>query len=173
MVGRRNIGVLPVPTVITLLLLGVLTFLLGKTRIGRDLYAVEGNREAAHLAGVPVDRAILAAFAASGLLASVSGVLLAARINSANVQLGIDTPLLSIAAALIGGASLLGGRGHMIGSFLGVLALGMLTNGMNLVGIHTHYQIAIKATILIAVVSLDAFTRNMSHRLRRRQRIRA
>ena len=80
------------------------------------------------------------------------------------MQLGYDTPLLSISSALIGGASLLGGRGRIVGAFLGVLALGMLTNGMNLLGVHTYYQIAVKAAILIAVVALDAFSRTVAKR---------
>ena len=92
-------------------------------------------------------------------------MLLASRLNSATVQLGNDTALLSIAAALIGGASLLGGRGRISGAFLGLLALGMLSNGMNLLGVQTYYQIAIRATILIAVVALDAFAGNFGRRL--------
>jgi ribose transport system permease protein len=162
--GNGAVGIIPVPTLIALLLLAGLGLFLHSTRAGRNLFAIGGNREAAHLAGIPVDRFVTLAFMASGFLAGISGVLVAARINSANVQLGVDTPLLSIAAAIIGGASLLGGRGRMLGSFLGILALGMLTNGMNLVGVTTHFQIAIRASILIAVVALDAFTRKMSSR---------
>lgn len=166
--GSGSVGFIPVPTLVTLVLLVLLTLFLRSTRPGRNLFAIGGNREAAELAGIPIERFVILAFVGSGFLAGVSGVLVAARINSANVQLGLDTPLLSIAAAIIGGASLLGGRGRMGGSLLGVLALGLLTNGMNLVGIMTHYQIAIRATILISVVAIDAFTRNMSTRLHRR-----
>jgi ribose transport system permease protein len=99
-------------------------------------------------------------------LAALAGVLLAARLDAATVQLGADTPLLSIAAALIGGASLFGGRGSILGAFLGVLALGMLTNGMNLLGVHTYHQIAVRAAILIAVVVVDAVIGRLLRRRR-------
>jgi ribose transport system permease protein len=107
---------------------------------------------------------LLLAYTMSGLLAAVSGVLLASRLNSATVQLGHDTALLSISAALIGGASLLGGRGMVVGAFLGVLALGMLTNGMNLLGVQTYYQIAVRAGILVFVVTVDAISRTLGRR---------
>ena len=137
---------------------------LQRTRAGRNLYAIGGNREAAYLAGIAVDRYLLLAYTMSGTLAAVSGVLLASRLNSATVQLGNDSALLAISAALIGGASLLGGRGRIFGAFLGVLALGMLTNGMNLLGVTTYAQIAVRALILITVVAVDAFSRTIARR---------
>ena len=159
-----DLGPLPVPLLCSLVLLVLLSLVLDRTRTGRDLYATGGNREAAYLAGVPVERSLFLAFLASGLLAALGGVLLAARLNAATVQLGTDTPLLTISAAMIGGASLLGGRGTMLGAFLGLLALGVLNNGMNLLGVHTHYQIAIRALILIAVVALDALGAHLARR---------
>jgi ribose transport system permease protein len=163
--GGGSIGIVPVPLLITLALLILFASFLRWTRPGRDFYAIGGNREAAYLAGIGVLRCEFLAYVISGALAALAGVLLASRLNSATVQLGNDTALLSIAAALIGGASLLGGRGRIIGAFLGLLALGMLTNGMDLLGVQTYYQIAIRATILIAVVALDVFTRNFARRL--------
>jgi ribose transport system permease protein len=154
--GGANLGPVPVPLVISLLILFALWLFLERTRAGRDLYAIGGSREAAFLAGVSVEKGLMVAFVISGLLAAVSGVLVASRINSASVQLGTDTPLLAISAAMIGGASLLGGKGNIVASFIGVVALGMLNNGMNLVGVPTYHQIAIRALILIAVVALDA-----------------
>jgi ribose transport system permease protein len=168
--GGGSIGIVPVPLVLSLIILVGLALFLGRTRAGRNIYAIGGNREAAYLAGIAVKRYEFLAFVISGTLAAVSGVMLASRLNSATVQLGNDTPLLSISAALIGGASLLGGRGTILGAFLGVLALGMLTNGMNLLGVHTYYQIATKAAILIAVVAVDALSRTMA---RRRERVAA
>jgi ribose transport system permease protein len=162
--GGGSIGFVPVPFLITLALLFLLAFFLRRTRTGRNLYAIGGNRDAAYLAGIAVERHQRLAYLLSGLLAATSGVLLASRLNSATVQLGYDTALLSIAAALIGGASLLGGRGRIVGAFLGVLALGMLTNGMNLLGVNTYDQIAVRAGILIIVVALDAFSRTVMRR---------
>lgn len=162
--GGGSIGIVPVPFILSMIILAALVVFLGSTRAGRNIYAIGGNREAAYIAGIAVKRFELLAFVLSGALAAVSGVLLASRLNSATTQLGVDTPLLAISAALIGGASLLGGRGTIVGAFLGVLALGMLTNGMNLLGVNTYYQIAVKAMILIAVVAIDALSRTMARR---------
>jgi ribose transport system permease protein len=160
----NDLGPLPLPLLSSLALLALLSLMLSRTRMGRDIYATGGNREAAYLAGVAVDRSLFLAFLASGLLAALAGVLLAARLNAATVLLGMDTPLLTISAAMIGGASLLGGRGTMLGAFLGLVALGVLNNGMNLMGVHTHYQIAIRALILVAVVALDALAARLARR---------
>jgi ribose transport system permease protein len=162
--GGGSVGIVPVPLLITLALLVGLAIFLRRTRAGRNLYAIGGSREAAYLAGIAVGRHQFLAYVISGTLAAVSGVLLASRLNSATVQLGNDSALLSISAALIGGASLLGGRGRIVGAFLGVLALGMLTNGMNLLGTDTYYQIAVRASILIAVVAIDAFSITVARR---------
>ena len=162
--GNGSLGPLPMPLLVTLGLLGALTLFLRRTRAGRNLYAIGGNKEAAYLAGISVRRYQFLAFVISGFTAGLAGVLLASRLNSATVQLGADTPLLTISAAIIGGASLLGGRGSAVGAFLGVLALGALSNGMNLLGVQTYYQIAIRATILIVVVAVDAFSGNLARR---------
>jgi ribose transport system permease protein len=159
--GGGNIGLVPVPIIITLILALVLTVFLKRTRAGRNLYATGGNKEAAYLVGIAVERFQFLAFLISGTLSALAGVLLASRLNSATVQVGNDTPLLAISAALIGSASLLGGRGTVVGALLGVLALGMLTNGMDLLGVQTYFQIAVRAAILIAVVAVDALTRNL------------
>ncbi|MGN6307682.1 MAG: ABC transporter permease [Mesorhizobium sp.] len=154
--GAGQLGPVPVSLIVVLVLLGVLWVFLGHTREGRALYAIGGNKDAAFLGGVRVDRGLMVAFAISGLLAAISGVLVASRLNSASAQLGADAPLMSISAALIGGASLLGGKGAIVGAFFGVLALGILNNGMNLLGVPTYSQIAIRATILVAIVVIDA-----------------
>jgi ribose transport system permease protein len=158
--GGGGIGPVPTPFVVALLLAALLGVFLTRTRAGRNLYATGGSSEAAHLAGISVERSQLLAFAIAGFLSAVSGVLVASRLSSASVQLGNDTPLLAISAALIGGASLLGGRGGVLGAFFGVLALGMLTNGMDLLGVHTYVQIAVRAVVLIGVVVVDALARS-------------
>ena len=98
------------------------------------------------------------------MLSALGGVLLASRLNSASVQLGNDAPLLALSAALIGGASLLGGRGTIGGALLGVLALGMLANGLDLLGVETYHQIAIRAAILILVVVVMRSLGNLANR---------
>jgi ribose transport system permease protein len=162
--GAGNVGPVPIPLLFALGLAAILSLFLARTRAGRSLYAVGGNIDAAYLAGISVPRFQFLAFLISGALSSLAGVMLAARLNEASIQLGNDTPLLVITAALIGGASLLGGRGTIVGALLGALTLGMLTNGMDLLGVQTYFQIAVKAAILIAVVAIDSFTRNLAAR---------
>ena len=161
--GDGQIGPMPVSFLVVLAMLLSLYALLGHLRQGRNLYAIGGNKDAAFLGGVSVNKGLMLAFMLSGLMAAVSGVLVASRLNSASVQLGADAPLMSISAALIGGASLFGGKGSIIAAFFGVLALGILNNGMNLLGVPTYTQIAVRALILITIVVIDA----LATRLRR------
>lgn len=162
--GGGQVGPVPVPLIVVLVLLGGLWVFLERTRQGRNLYAIGGNNEAAFLGGVSVQKGLLVAFVLSGMLSAISGILVASRLNSASVQLGGDAPLMSISAALIGGASLLGGKGNIVAAFFGVLALGVLNNGMDLLGVPTYSQIAIRALILIAIVAIDALTNGLSRR---------
>jgi ribose transport system permease protein len=162
--GGGQIGPVPTPLIVVLAVLGGLWVFLERTRQGRDLYAIGGNNDAAFLGGVSVQKGLVVAFVLSGLLSAISGVLVASRLNSASVQLGGDAPLMSISAALIGGASLLGGKGNIVAAFFGVLALGVLNNGMDLLGVPTYSQIAIRALILIAIVAIDALTNGLSRR---------
>ncbi len=122
------------PILIVLAICVAVHVLLAYTQFGRNLYAVGGNLEAAFLAGIDVVRNKILAFVLSGLLAAVSGVLLASRLNSSTVHIGLDSGLWAIAAAIIGGASLTGGKGSVLGAVLGVVTLGVLVNGMNLLG---------------------------------------
>jgi len=148
----------PVPFIVVLLICGLVFVFLKYTKVGRNLYAVGGNAEAAFLSGIDIFSNKLIAFALAGLLASISGILIASRLNSSTVHIGLDSGLWAIAAAIIGGASMTGGKGSVIGAFMGVLTLGILVNGMNLLGVQTYYQIGIRAVILISVVTIDAIS---------------
>jgi len=155
--GSGSVGPVPIPAIIMLVLLVVFHVLLTYTRFGRNMYAVGGNQEAARLAGIQARRYLFWAFVMSSFCSALSGVLLASRLNSSTIHLGQQTALFVIAACIMGGASILGGRGSTLGAFLGVLALTILANGMNLLSIFTYYQMAIRAIILIAIVAIDAF----------------
>ena len=155
--GSGSVGPVPIPTIIMLVLLVVFHLLLNYTRFGRNMYAVGGNSEASRVAGIQVARYQFWPFVLSGFCAALSGVLLASRLNSSTIHMGQQTGLLVIAACVMGGSSILGGRGTAIGAFFGVLALGILDNGMNLLSVFTYYQMAIRAAILIAIVAIDAF----------------
>jgi len=156
----------------TLILTAVAVFCywwLNQTRSGRNIYAVGGNPEAARLAGIDLDLYRFLPYVFSGVCAALSGVLLASLLNTSTIHIGLDTPLAVLAASIMGGASLLGGRGSVGGTLLGVLALGMLSNGMDLLGVFTYYQIAIRAVILVAVVVIDSFYTNRIQTRARRQ----
>jgi ribose transport system permease protein len=155
-IGGGTIGFIPIPFLIALIILMVFHGLLTKMKIGRNFFAVGGDLDNAFLAGVPIFRSRFLPYVISSTLASISGIVLASRLNSANPQIGLDTALASIAAAIIGGASLLGGRGSILGAFLGVATLGTLSTGMNLLGITTYLQIGIKSLVFISVVIIDA-----------------
>lgn len=166
--GSGSVGPIPMPLIVVLVISLILHFVLQYTKFGRNLYAVGGNMDAAYLAGINVERFKIFAFMISGLLAAISGVLLASMLNSSSTQIGTDAALWAIAAAIIGGASMLGGKGNVTGAILGVLTLGILVNGMNLLGIFTYYQIGIRAIILITVVTIDAISAlNLRKRLAR------
>ena len=154
--GGGSIWLIPFPFIVSLLLLIAITTFLQKTRSGRNFFAIGGDLDNAYLAGIPIFRTRVLPFVISGTLASLAGVLLASRLESANPQIGMDTALASIAAAIIGGASMLGGRGSAFGAFLGVAILGILSTGMNLLGVTTYYQIGIKSAVFISVVVVDA-----------------
>ncbi len=156
--GAGSIGAIPVPFIIAIVMTCVSHIVLIYTQFGRNAFAAGGNRESAFLAGIGVDNTQCIAFIVSGCFAAIAGVLIASRLNSATVHLGADTPLWSIAAAIMGGASMQGGKGSVIGTFIGVLSLGILLNGTNLLGVQTYLQIGIKALILIGVVVVDAIS---------------
>jgi ribose transport system permease protein len=154
--GAGSIGIVPTPIIVVLLVALILHVVLKYTKFGRNLYAVGGNAEAAFLSGIRVNKYKFYSFMISSFLAAISGVLLASRLNTSTPHIGLDSANWAIAAAIMGGASMTGGKGNVLGSVLGVVTLGILVNGMNLVGVHTYFQIAIRALILLSVVIIDA-----------------
>jgi len=162
--GGGNIGFIPITFIFAVIVVLVFHVLLTKMRTGRNFFAVGGDLDNAFLAGVPIFRSRFLPYVICSTLASASGILLASRLNSANPQIGLDTNLFSIAAAIIGGASILGGRGSVFGAFLGVAILGMLSTGMNLLGITTYFQIGVESLLFISVVVIDAVIVKRSRR---------
>ncbi|MEV4561820.1 multiple monosaccharide ABC transporter permease [Kitasatospora sp. NPDC049285] len=148
---------------IVLLILGVLLFAFGylmrNSIIGRHTYAIGGNEAAAKLSGVRSKRVVFLAFVNMGVLAALAGLVFAARLNAGTPQAGINFELEAIAAAFIGGASASGGVGTVLGAIIGGLVLGVLNNGMSLVGIGTDYQQVIKGLVLLAAVGFDVYNK--------------
>ena len=159
----------PLPFFYVVGLYAVGTVVLNHTTFGRRLYALGGNESAARLSGIKVNRVRLIAFVIAGACAGIGAVLLAARLNSGSPNYGALIELQAIAAAVVGGASLAGGRGHVINTLVGVLIIVVVQNGLNLNAVATSVQsIAIGLIILLAVgidIWRDRFARLVSLRL--------
>ena len=150
----------PVPVIIMGVIYAIAHFVLRRTSFGRYVFAIGGNEEAALLSGVPVHFHKTMVYGASGLLTGAAAVVLTARLNSAQPIAGINYELDAIAATVIGGTSLLGGQGSVIGTLIGALIMGVLRNGLNLVGVSSFtQQLVIGAVIILAVLMDMAFKR--------------
>ena len=146
---------LPVYYLLFLVLLSA--FLLAKTRYFRQLYFIGGNIKAAELSGINAARSIIVNFIIMGLLAGISGVVVAARLRTAIGNLGAGVEMRVITAVIIGGGSLMGGRGDILGAFMGALFMGVLNNVMVIAGVNVYYQSIVIGLVLIGAVSIDAF----------------
>jgi ribose transport system permease protein len=152
-------GWLPVP-VLVMVIMGLLTaFVLGRTYIGRSMYAIGGNEEAARLSGLRVKRQKLAIYALSGLFAAAAGIVLASRLSSAQPQAANGYELDAIAAVVIGGASLAGGTGKASGTLIGALILAVLRNGLNLLSVSAFWQQVVIGVVIALAVLLDTVRR--------------
>ncbi|MBO9315598.1 MAG: sugar ABC transporter permease [Chloroflexus sp.] len=145
--------------VIVLVVVAIYHFVTTQTVLGRHIYAVGGNPEAAELSGISVKRITYIVFASMGMLSALSGVLFASRLRSATTTAGTLFELDAIAAAYIGGVSAAGGVGNVIGSIIGALVYVSLTSGMNLMGIDIAYQYIVRGLVLVAAVIFDVTTR--------------
>lgn len=150
---------IPVVLIILLVLFVAYSFVMRNTTIGRHAYAIGGNEAAARLSGVKSQRVTFLVFVNMGVLASLAGLVYAARLNAGTPNAGINFELEAIAASFIGGASASGGVGTVFGAVIGGLVLGVLNNGMSLVGIGTDYQQVIKGLVLLAAVGFDIYNK--------------
>jgi ribose transport system permease protein len=157
--GNGTLLGIPVPVMVMLSFLLLTHLLLQNTALGRYLYAVGGNEEAARLSGVPVARIKVFAYAYSGLAAGLAALVLTGRLNSAQPTAGTGFELDAIAAAVVGGTSLAGGRGTAWGTFLGALIIGVLNNGMNLLNVSSFYQLIAKGAVIVLALLVDRLVR--------------
>jgi len=156
---------LPLAGVLVVIFLVVLTFLAKRTPFGRHVYAVGGNAEAARRAGINVARIRILVFGISGAMAGVGGVILAARLNSVDLNVGGGTLLLdAISAAVIGGTSLFGGRGEVRSALIGALVISTVSNGLNTAGYKTGTIYIVTGVILLLAVTLDTIARRLQAR---------
>ncbi|MFZ0458235.1 MAG: ABC transporter permease [Rhodoplanes sp.] len=162
--GFRQFGIgylfgIPIPVYVMLFFLAVGAFFAERTVWGRQVYAIGANPEAARLSGVPVERRLLLVYTVSGAMAGLASLIILARINSAQGDLGEDLTLPAIAAVLIGGTSLFGGSGTVSGTLVGALILTLVVNGMNLLQINASWQPLATGLIVLLAVWIDLATR--------------
>jgi putative multiple sugar transport system permease protein len=153
---------LPNVLVIMTVLVGLYAFMTTRTVIGRQIYAVGGNAKAAKLSGIKTERLTFLTFVNMGVLAALAGLVFAARLNTATPKAGLGFELDVIAACFIGGASAYGGVGRVGGAVIGALIMGVMNNGMSILGIGIDYQQVIKGLVLLGAVCLDVYNQRRS-----------
>ena len=154
--GNGYVGPIPVPVIVMAVVYAVVWFVLERTRYGRHVYAVGGNAEAAKLAGVRVRRVITSVYVLAGACAGLAGVIFAARVISAQPTAGTGYELDAIAAVVLGGTSLAGGRGRIVGTLIGSVILGVLSTGLILLNVQFFTQLLIKGVVIILAVAIDS-----------------
>jgi ribose transport system permease protein len=155
--GSGRLLSIPVPTLLMVLVYVVAYVILVYTRFGRHVYAVGGNKEAARLAGISTNGVIMRVYIICGTLSALSGILLASRVNSGQPNAGLSYELDVIAAVVIGGTSLFGGRGTIVGTFIGAMLIGVLRNGLNLMNVGSYVQSVVLGVVILLAVLLDQF----------------
>jgi ribose transport system permease protein len=154
--GQGRVLNIPVPVYIAIVLSVVLWGLLRFTTTGRKWYAIGGNVEVSRLSGINVQRGRLLAFAAAGLISAVGGILLAARLGSASAVQGSDNLLFSVAAVFLGMTVIRSGRANLVGTMVGVAIIGVMSNGLNILGVNSYVQQVVTGLIIIAAVTLSS-----------------
>ncbi|MEM6427934.1 MAG: ribose ABC transporter permease [Deinococcota bacterium] len=153
--GYGQVWSIPVPIWVMLGVLVITHIMLRFTSLGRAIYAIGGNDEAARLSGIPVKRVLLFSYAYSGLTAAVAAMVLTGRLNSAQPSAGAAFELDAIAAVVVGGTSLFGGRGGVFGTLIGALIIGVINNGMNLLNVPSFYQQIVKGAVILGALLIE------------------
>ncbi|KYQ86755.1 MULTISPECIES: ribose ABC transporter permease [Thermoactinomyces] len=153
--GRGYFFGIPVPAVTMLITFFILWFILHKTSFGRKTYAIGGNETAAFVSGIKVDQVKCLIYSLAGMMAAISGAILTSRLNSAQPTAGTAYEMDAIAAVVLGGTSLAGGKGRIFGTLVGALIIGTLNNGLNLLGVSSFYQQVVKGIVILIAVLID------------------
>lgn len=146
---------IPIPVIIALVVALILTFITKKTKLGRNIYALGGNSQAAWYSGINIKLHTLIVFIISGICAGTAGVVLTARLGAAEPLAGIGFETYAIASAIIGGTSFFGGKGNIFGVVMGGLIIGVISNGLNILNVPTYYQQIVMGSLIIIAVSID------------------
>ncbi|MGH2787782.1 MAG: ABC transporter permease [Actinomycetota bacterium] len=162
--GADSVARFPLIAVVAILVAITGWFVLSRTKLGRAAYAIGGNREAAHVSGIKVNRSKIWIYVISGLMAAVAGFMLTGRQASANALMGEGMELQSIAAVVVGGTNLFGGEGGVGGTMIGILIIGVLSNGLNILGVTEFWQRVVNGLIIVLVVALDQWRRRAAQK---------
>lgn len=154
-IGGGSVGVIPIPIIIFLVVILIGIFLLNFSKFGRYVFAIGGNEQAAKVSGISVTGVKFACYAITGVCAAIGGIVLSSRVMTGQPNAGSGYELDSIAAVVVGGSSLAGGVGSIIGTVVGVLIIGFLTNGLELLNVSSYYQQVVKGIIILVAVLLD------------------
>lgn len=153
--GQGNLLGLPVPAITMFVSFLILWFILQKTSLGRRTYAVGGSEKVSFIAGININRIKIFAYALTGFLSALAGAIITSRLNSAQPTAGMGYELDAIAAVVLGGTSLAGGKGHIVGTLIGALIIGTLNNGLNILDVSSFYQQVVKGIVILLAVLAD------------------
>lgn len=157
-IGGGSLGFLPIPCLIMILVLLACFVLLYKTRYGRYVYAVGGNRDAAHVSGINTRKIICSVYLIAGILSALAGIVMTARVTSGVTSTGDGYETNAIASVVIGGTSLSGGKGRLWGTIVGILIIQVLSTGLDMLGVNAYYQMLVKGFVVIGAVMLDGLS---------------
>jgi len=160
--AQGYIGPIPVPVIITAILFVICSFMLSRMRIGRFVLAIGSNQDAARLVGIDIPRVKITVYAFCGLMAAISGLLLTSRLEAAMPEAGVGYELDVIAATVIGGTSLSGGRGNLFGTVVGAMVMGVVRNGLNLLNINVFWHQVVIGSIILIAVGIDRISQQRS-----------
>lgn len=159
---------IPIPILLMIAVTAIFMYIMGRTRFGRFVYATGGNPNAAKIAGINTDKVIIQTYIISAVLSAFAGLIFASRLISATADAGTNTAFDVVTAVLLGGASITGGKGNILGTIIGVLILNFIINGFNLIGVNAYWQMIFTGAVLLAVVGYDA-RRNLNKSVRRKK----
>ena len=155
--GQGYIVGIPFPVIIMFIVFIVLYVLLHKTAFGKSVYVIGGNEKAAYISGVKLNKVKIIIYSISGIMASISGLIITSRLSSAQPTAGASYEMDAIAAVVLGGTSLSGGKGRILGTLIGALIIGVLNNGLNIIGVSAFWQQVVKGVVILIAVLIDRF----------------
>ncbi|MGT2744384.1 ABC transporter permease subunit [Streptococcus phocae subsp. phocae] len=155
--GQGYVVGIPFPVILMAIVFVLLYVLLHKTAFGKSVYALGGNEKAAYISGVNLNKVKVMIYTISGMMAAISGLIVTSRLSSAQPTAGTTYEMDAIAAVVLGGTSLAGGKGRILGTLIGALIIGVLNNGLNIIGVSAFWQQVVKGVVILIAVLLDRF----------------